>query len=383
MTGMAHPRPSATTAAAPERGRVYLHSLTIARGIAAWLVVFYHIRSGMPWLPDGLRALFAKGYLAVDFFFLLSGFVIYLSSHRAMVKNGTGAIRPFLFRRLARIYPLYAVLLACTIVFAAMLTLAGRDNSGYPWNELPLHILMMQNWGFTDALRWNHPAWSISTEMAAYLLFPLLMLATPITRASRAALLAGMALLLAIMAAWLQSGGLHNLGQYIAQYGLIRCLFEFSAGTCLCAIWLQCGDKREKLPMALALLIFAGAGLIWLARPVLELWTFPAMAAALIFLLAEISRRSEGTGARPRLPMQALIYLGEISYATYLSHFMLFTWYKIVLVQDSTHVLPWKIGLFLVLVLIVSIALYHLVEKPGRRLFAGAQGRNEARPVTV
>lgn len=382
MTGMAPPR-----ACAPEqggdRGRVYLHSLTIARGIAAWLVVLYHIRSGMAWLPDGLRAVFAKGYLAVDFFFLLSGFVIYLSTHRAMAQRGTAAIRPFLFRRLARIYPLYAVLLACTIVFAALLSLAGRSTSGYPWDELPLHILMMQNWGFTDALQWNHPAWSISTEMAAYLLFPLLILATPITRASRKVLLMAMILLLAIMAAWLHSGGLRNLGQYIAHYGLIRCLFEFSAGTCLCAIWLQCTDRREKIPMALASLVFAGAGLVWLAWPQLELWTFPAMAAAFIFLLAECSRRTGPATSRPRPPMQALIYLGEISYATYLSHFMLFTWYKILLVHDSTHVVPWKIGLFLVVVLLVSIALYHLVEKPGRRLFASAQGRSDTRPLAV
>ncbi|MGE4430833.1 MAG: acyltransferase family protein [Sphingobium sp.] len=376
MTGMIDQR-----AAAPDQGRAYLHSLTIARGIAAWLVVFYHIRSGMPWIPDGLRAVFAKGYLAVDFFFLLSGFVIYLSAHRAMTREGAAAIRPFLFRRLARIYPLYAVLLACTVVFAIMLTLAGRDTSGYPWDELPLHIVMMQNWGFTEALRWNHPAWSISTEMAAYLLFPLLMLGTPIARASRTALLAVMAALLAIMALWLQSGGLHNLGQYIAQYGLVRCLFEFSAGTCLCAIWLQCGGKREKLPVALAGLVFAAAGLVWLARPGLEVWTFPPMAAALIFLLAELSRRNAGKTGRPRLPVQAMIYLGEISYATYLSHFMLFTWYKIVLVQDSAHVLPWKIGVFLLATLLVSMALYHLVEKPGRQLFARAQGRTDARAV--
>ena len=49
-----------------------LRALTSARGIAAWLVVLYHIRASIAGLPHGVEAVFAKGYLAVDFFFLLS-----------------------------------------------------------------------------------------------------------------------------------------------------------------------------------------------------------------------------------------------------------------------------------------------------------------------
>ncbi|MFA6608003.1 MAG: acyltransferase, partial [Sphingomonas sp.] len=56
-----------------------LRALTGARGIAAWLVVLYHIRLSVAGLPQGVVAVLAKGYLAVDFFFLLSGFVIWLS----------------------------------------------------------------------------------------------------------------------------------------------------------------------------------------------------------------------------------------------------------------------------------------------------------------
>jgi len=344
----------------------YLHALTSARGIAAWLVVFYHIRGTMPWLPGDMLAIFAKGYLAVDFFFLLSGFVIYFSSHREMLDRGTAGIGPFLRRRLARIYPLYAAILLLTVAFAALLTLSGRPAGGYPWAELPLHILMMQNWGFTDALSWNHPAWSISTEMAAYLLFPLLILATPIARAPRAALLAGIAILIAAMGLWLYQAGLDNLGQHIVRYGLVRCLFEFSSGAMLCALWLRQGG-RHRAPLAVAAAVVGGAALLWSLYPRAELWAFPAMAAALIFLLADHARRTEAAGRRPSPPARALRYLGEISYATYLSHYMLFTWYKIALVNDPAHVAPWKIGVFLLLTLAASSALYHLVELPGKR----------------
>jgi len=53
-----------------------LRALTAARGVAAWLVVLYHIRLSIAGLPAPLVATLGKGYLAVDFFFLLSGFVI-------------------------------------------------------------------------------------------------------------------------------------------------------------------------------------------------------------------------------------------------------------------------------------------------------------------
>lgn len=164
--------------------RPQLDGLTAVRGIAAWFVVLYHIRASTPWLPDGVMALAHKGYLAVDFFFLLSGFVIWLSAREDFAARGLAATGAFLRRRMARIYPLYAVMLALTILFAALVHTTGRDMDNYPWAELPLHILMLQNWGFTDALSWNHPAWSISTELAAYLLFPLIAL-LPLARAPR------------------------------------------------------------------------------------------------------------------------------------------------------------------------------------------------------
>lgn len=352
--------------------RAYLHELSCARGVAAWMVVLFHARLGMPWLPDGVMAVLDKGYLAVDFFFLLSGFVIYLSAREALARDGIRAVPVFWRRRMARIWPLYAVMLALTTAFAALLTLTGREDGGYPWSELPLHILMVQNWGFTDALSWNHPAWSISTEMAAYLLFPLLVLGLPLARMPRPGLLAGMATLIAIMAAWLHYAGLRDLGENIPHYGLVRCLFEFTAGCLLCAAWLRgTGGRTEKAPAAAALLIAGGAAAIWPTRPTAELWAFPAIAGSVIFLLAELSRRTPPTRNWPA-PLRVLVYLGDISYATYLSHFMLFIWFKIALVDDASNIPPMTMALFLMLTLAVSALLYHLVEKPGRRLFVQA-----------
>jgi peptidoglycan/LPS O-acetylase OafA/YrhL len=341
-----------------------LRSLTSARGLAAWLVVFYHMRAGMPWLPDMAMAVARKGYLAVDFFFLLSGFVIYLSAHRGLLRDGAAAIPAFLGRRFARIYPLYGVILLGTIGFALLLTLTGRDAGAYPWAELPLHVAMMQNWGLTRALSWNHPAWSISAEFAAYLLFPALVLWTPIGRARRPNLLAAMMLLIAILFLWLRHDGQTTLGMDIPRHGLIRCLTEFASGALLCAFW-QRGQDCDRRSLLLSL---GGVGLfwgLWLGGRGSEIWAFPAGAACLILMLAHASGM-----ARNPLHWRGFVYLGEISYATYLAHFMAWIGFKILFVQDAKHVPPSLIAAFLPLLFLLSVLLHHGIEKPGRRWLA-------------
>lgn len=341
--------------------RPQLDGLTAARGIAAWLVVLYHIRASTPWLPDWAMAFAHKGYLAVDFFFILSGFVIWLSASDEFAARGIAATPAFLRRRLARIYPLYAVMLALTVGFVLLLEATGRSAAGYPWAELPLHILMLQNWGFTEALSWNHPAWSISTEFAAYLLFPLIACLLPLARAPRPVLMLGVAGVIGAMAAWLHHSGLTGLGQNIPHYGLVRCLGAFTAGAMLCALWRQGGHRPTRLCMAAA---GGAAALGWSLDSANELWAFPLLSACSIYLIAD---RDRAGGRNPR----PLVYIGEISYATYLSHFMLFIWFKIAFVDDAANIAPHLIALYLVLTLAVSVVLYHGVEKPGRRLGTG------------
>ncbi|WP_070156269.1 acyltransferase family protein [Sphingobium phenoxybenzoativorans] len=352
-----------------------LRSLTSARGIAAWMVVIYHIRSGANWAPAWLMEVAHKGYLAVDFFFLLSGFVIYLSAHRAMLSGGASAIPAFLARRFARIYPLYGVMLGLTVMFALLLRATGREDANYPWAELPLHIAMMQNWGFTPALSWNHPAWSISAEFAAYLLFPALVLWTPLSRARRPNLLAAMIALLATLHILLAAFGEQTLGGDIPRFGLLRCLIEFSCGAVLCAFWLR-GPDRDARAMTIA---FTGAIMFWgqwLSGLGSETWAFPAGAACLILALAHAS-----TLRRNPLHWRPLHYLGEISYATYMVHFMLFIWFKIAFVKDATAIPPVTMAAFLALTFAASVLLYHLVERPGRRWLGAVRLRLPARPL--
>ena len=71
--------------------RPELNPLTSVRGLFAWMVVLYHLRLACAgWLEPGVVAVLAKGYLAVDFFFLLSGFVIWLNYGERLGRRGAG-----------------------------------------------------------------------------------------------------------------------------------------------------------------------------------------------------------------------------------------------------------------------------------------------------
>lgn len=348
------------TVASPTRGAggngerlSELRALTSVRGIAAWLVVLYHLRGSIRGLPAFTQAIFAKGYLAVDFFFLLSGFVIWLSWHQRLLETGLRGVAPFLRRRLARIWPLHLVMLTAAVALALLLQATGREDPAFPFAQLPLHVLLIQNWGFTAALRWNDPSWSISCELAAYLLFPLLAIAIDWRRWPALALIGAAAAML--LALHLALRDLPSLGADIPRFGLARCLAEFGTGTIMAALFLR--RPRIAWPLIVGAVCLAGWG-----AGLPETLVAPAAFAALLLALALSS------GA-PRHPLEGRLLhgLGEISYATYLSHFLLWKAFKLALVRDPGAVPPGLIVLYLLLVLSSSVALYRWIERPAQR----------------
>lgn len=339
----------------------HLDALTAIRGIAAWLVVLYHIRLSLTaLLPEQAIATLAKGYLAVDLFFMLSGFVIWYNYADRLRAGGRDQSRLFLWRRFARIWPLHAFILLVYILFALVLAATGRETGNFPFAELPLHFALAQNWGFTDLLTWNHPAWSISTEFAAYLVFPLVVLAVPLHRLGPGALVTlAIALVLALHLKFL-AAGYQGLGEFIPRMGLWRCLIGFALGNVLCLLWLHWRQHPQTAPAAA--LACAALTLAGLRLDMPETLIVPV--AFFIGLLALAT--ASGWPVRA-LSHRALLYLGEISYSTYLGHFLLWAGWKIAFVDQSLQ-LGWVNLLgFLGLVLLASILLYHGVEKPAQR----------------
>ena len=339
----------------------HLDALTGIRGLAAWGVVLYHLRLSLSdLLPAPALAALAKGYLAVDLFFMLSGFVIWYNYAARIRGGGWSEARVFLWRRFARVWPLHGVVLAGFAVLAVLLGASGRDTAGYPWAELPLHLMLVQNWGFVPELAWNHPAWSISTELAAYLLFPALVAVCQWERLPSWALVsiaAGLALAIHLLFA---ACGEPSLGQRITQLGLWRCLAEFAMGIVMCLLWQRWQGNRG---------IALGAGLTCMATFALGWWLeLPETALVPAAFFTGLLALALGQGAVGWLfSAKPLRYLGEISYSTYLAHFGLFVAFKLLFV-DASFQLDWiQLEGFLALVLAASAALYHGVEQPAQR----------------
>ena len=352
----------------------HLDALTGIRGIAAWGVVLYHIRLSLTGLlPPPVIAVFAKGYLAVDLFFILSGFVIWYNYAARIADGGAGAARLFLWRRFARVWPLHGAILAGFAALALAMLATGRDASAYPLDELPAHLLLIQNWGFTAALTWNHPAWSISTEFAAYLVFPALVLMARWDKVPSAVLLALAALLAGGIFGLFGLDGHSDLGADIPGLGLWRCLASFAMGCLMCQLWQRWnGAPRGGLLAGLscAAIIAAAFGL---GLPETA-WVPAAFFTGLLALAL-------GRGAVVRLlGGKALTYLGEISYSTYLGHYGLFILFKLAFVDASLQ-LGW-LGLagYLALVMAASVVLYHGLEKPAQRWLNARPPRWAERP---
>ena len=336
-----------------------LRALTGMRGIAAWFVVLYHIRLSIAGLPPFWVGVFAKGYLAVDFFFLLSGFVIWLSWNERLRDGEPAMVRLFLWKRLARIWPLHLVMLGCAAALAVLLAVTGRDHAHYPFAALPLHVALLQNWGFTDRLMWNDPSWSISTELAAYVAFAVLGRKLRWQDVPSWQVLLAIATLIATLYAIMRHGGAADmLGNDIAHFGLIRCLIEFAAGTAVAALWLRWrGSRQMLLRSAFATLVVIA---LWCAGGA-EALMAPLTFAALLLLLA-LSAGAPGN----ILESRPIHYLGEISYATYLGHFLLFVLFKMAFVDDPDEIPMMLAALYLTLVLGTSVALHHLIELPAQ-----------------
>ena len=341
-----------------------LDALTGLRGIAAWFVVFYHARLSLTdWVPADVLDVAGKGYLAVDLFFMLSGFVMWLNYGPKLREQGLAGAKGFWWRRFARVWPLHAAVLAGMVAFAVLLLATGRDTANYPMAELPLHVLLVQNWGFTPDLSWNHPAWSISTELGAYLLFPFAVIAFHWEKARPALLVAGVLVCAQLLHGVFVLAGAETLGDQITRLGLIRCLLQFVIGMMLALVWRNWRTHVSPVP-AYACAVLLGSLMVLFAVP--ETLGVPLAFAALLLALA----LDHGPLAR-LLESRPLVWLGDASYATYLVHFPLLVLLKLVAVGPDLQIAPLPFAGYLLVLLMLSGALYRWLEKPAQRWLNG------------
>lgn len=330
--------------------------LTAIRGWAAIIVVFYHV--DLFYYKDGgvLHNIIKNGYVFVDVFFVLSGFIltmVYWNLKRADV--GT-----FFARRFFRIYPLhFSVMLFIASVVAAAQLFHVSLNSGFPWRVYPAVLLLVQPFIYDHVVGWNTPSWSIGVEFACYALFPFVIWALqqiePRWR-----------LVILIAFGGLEAVYLHaQLQELTAGYGaMLRGLFGFLLGASLSA-WLQDVDCLSiEVASITECLCVAGLVMCVLAG---SLWGIVLLSAILIGVLSY----DAGIIAQ-YLRSPTCLWLGQISFSVYLVHFP-------VLMILGKFIAPWRlpfprhtadilfIGTSMAVVLLCSAITYRYIEMPARR----------------
>jgi peptidoglycan/LPS O-acetylase OafA/YrhL len=357
----------------------YIHSLTPLRGIAALWVVLFHIdvcifyRDFGSLLPREATGLLSKGYLWVDFFFLLSGFVLaHVYGEELSTGRKISSIPRYLWARFARLYPLHIFTLFLLILAVVVLPyfLPGViDDSwkGYfAWSALPSNLLFTHAMNQHVYLSWNMVSWSIGAEWWTYvvaIIFLILLYRRNLLSVVPIMLLSFACLILLVL---LQTE--KNL-DITFNYGFFRCLFEFVIGAGLYEIYRQryAAAFLARDSVFLLLLILILAILHW---RIADLSIIPVFS----MLILAASYNQMRTHRVLNLPVFA--YLGKISYSIYLMHgiwFMVF-WFSFPAIKTGLGVqqMPDALKLaYVFLFLSLTIGSAHIsqryIEVEGRR----------------
>lgn len=375
------------------------------RGICALLVALLHFKAN-----THLREIsfFQNSFLFVDFFFVLSGFVI-AANYQQRLGEGFGLGR-FMLLRFGRIYPLYGAMLLAFIGFEVLQVIIpslGAMGATAPFSAprqsadtIFASVFLLQSFGAYDFLTWNTPGWSIATEFWTYLLFGLVMTHQPraTTGIASALLVVCMLILLSV-----SPQGMNTT----YDFGMLRCVAGFGAGVIAHALWLRWGRHltvTQNLGTALELITLAVI-VIFVARLGRS---DMAVLAPVVFAISVLVFAAESGRISALLRLKPFLLLGTLSYSIYLVHLFIETRLLNVasLVQSKTGFMLYGKGLhegvevkllgvtplqgdlwcvaMLAIVLAVSWVSYRLIEVPGRDWFrALAQPKARALALQV
>ena len=150
-------------------------ALDALRFVAAMFVVVFHFGDEAPIALVSMHDFLGRGYLATDFFLMLSGFVL-AKAYGAAVVSGRVTLWRFWFKRFIRCYPTHIITLAILVAMIGiglMLGIHSSEPHRYDFSGLPAQILLLHAFGI-GAGQWNMPSWTISALLICYAFFPLL-----------------------------------------------------------------------------------------------------------------------------------------------------------------------------------------------------------------
>ncbi|AWL99660.1 acyltransferase family protein [Bradyrhizobium amphicarpaeae] len=349
--------------------------------MAALMVVLFHVRWTNHLTDTGF---FVRGYLFVDLFFVLSGFVL-SASYLKRIRNFP-EIRRFLRKRFFRIYPLHLAMLAALVALELLKVFGEKSGMWVPEHkpftgtnstiDLIYNLLLLHSLNVSDHTSWNIPSWSISSEAACYIVFAF---ATRIGLTS-SRLMGALSLVVALICygyVILQKGNLDAT----YDYGFLRGLAGMSLG-----IWLFHLSQRALfarlssriLTTNFCVLLISASATLWFSTRVADIAAIIVFFASVLLLCQD-----RGVGAS-LLSTKAVSFLGKISYSIYMVHVPILTCLGIVLRRvlpasarsidangyERFLMNPWLGDVLLAgiiaLILFISVRLFKSIEEPWR-----------------
>lgn len=361
-------------------------NLTPLRGFAAMAVVLFHFNEILVlFVKQEQTMLLRKCYLMVDLFFIMSGFIIlhvYGASFTNSIQKNT--FWTFIKARFARLYPLHVFTLIASVVLFYSVSNATDPISVriFNPNAIVTNLFMLHACGVHDIFTWNVPAWSISAEWWAYMVFPFLVLLLAKNKRLGTILIGVVAITLYCAIVYFLPRinpfvpTIPNLNHDLDvtyDYGYLRGIAGFMMGMLTYVAYTK--EKivhlftRDSIALVTILVLLVSMHFGWNDLVYIPLFVLLVLSfAANKGLLARICS------------LKPLQYVGDISYSVYMVHgLMLFFagdfYLKLVGItfkEGEMHQVSfvtglWSSLLFLVLVILISSITYYGIEKPCRK----------------
>jgi exopolysaccharide production protein ExoZ len=330
-------------------------SVQYLRAVAAMMVVALHACDNLARMENANPAIsFHVGLAGVDIFFVISGFIIFVTAEQSAV----GSLG-FLRKRIIRVAPLYWILTLC-LASAALIKPDLLTTTVFEGRHFVASLLFFpwQHPNVDALLPTLIPGWTLNYEMAFYVLFALsLTLPKPIRLLALMALLVG----LAAVGLVIPEGG-------AAGFYTDPIILEFAAGVLIAKMWTSGVSVHRNAAVATTL---AGFLLMYLANDTeLPRIVGAGIPACMIVAGAVFSERQ---GAMR--PVGLLVTLGNASYSMYLSHVLaipvLSKLWRIAGLDGGGWFGPTFVALAMIVSALVGVVVYEIVERPMLRWLSG------------
>jgi exopolysaccharide production protein ExoZ len=290
-----------------------LNSLQLYRGLASILVVLHHanIILDRELKQDGLFGIFHFGWIGVDFFFVLSGFIIFYI-HQSDLSQPS-QFKSFVKKRCLRIYPFYWILLAIKICGSLLIERNGSFDGVNLWQFIQVVLLTPQPG--TNLTPFIGVAWTLTYEIFFYSIFSLLILLKP-------------KLYVPLIIIWIV-GIILNLVNILPLQGYLLLDFifnprnlEFVFGCLVAYIVSHRRYEYKQIWVYISLIMLIAAIINTGDREYDVAGLSPVIAYGIPFAILIMGSVQVENQIALKIP-SLLIYLGNASYAIYLTHGLL------------------------------------------------------------